>query len=417
MRNVRAVLISLTLLLAARVTFSQTDQGNEIRCATGTACTSNFIPKFSTNGGSATVTNSIMTQSGSTVSVAGNVSATQLISKAASGTPPLQVSSTTRVPNLNASFVDGLSASAFATLHATANVFTGSQLIAGSVGIGTTTPSERLDLGNQGNVVIRTDPGSDTAEGNVAYKLVGRDSGGGAHTWAIYTAPVGGGFGVPANSLSIWEYPPSGQPGCCLQRFVILPAETASVTGSTVVIDANGNVGIGTTPQYALHLARPCCQPLARFEGGDVNITGSLFANADGNADGSVFGFDLVASDCVLASGTELGGTCKSDAALKKNIEPFSPVLDKVAQLQPVSYDWRAEDYPQYHFGSSKAFGLVAQDVEKVFPEMVSVDKDGFKNVNYSELPYLMLQAIRDLKAENDSLRERVQQLENALRK
>ena len=43
---------------------------------------------------------------------------------------------------------------------------------------------------------------------------------------------------------------------------------------------------------------------------------------------------------------------------------------------------------------------------------MVSIDKQGFKQVNYSELPYLMLQAIRELKAENDSLKERIEHLE-----
>jgi hypothetical protein len=57
--------------------------------------------------------------------------------------------------------------------------------------------------------------------------------------------------------------------------------------------------------------------------------------------------------------------------------------------------------------------------VEKVFPEMISTDEAGYKRVNYGELPYLMLQAIRELKAEsdnlkaeNDKLRERIQRLE-----
>jgi hypothetical protein len=81
-------------------------------------------------------------------------------------------------------------------------------------------------------------------------------------------------------------------------------------------------------------------------------------------------------------------------------------VLDKLVQLHPVSYNWRAEEFPQFHFGTSRTSGLIAQEVEKVFPEMVSVDQDGFKRVNCSELPYLMLQAIGDLKADNDSLRE-----------
>jgi len=385
MRNVRPILLSLSLMLASPAIFSQTDQGNEIRCATSTACVSNFIPKFSTNGGSATVTDSIVTQSGSTVSVAGNVSATQLISKAAPGTPPLQVSSTTRVPNLNATFLSGFSSSAFANLHASTNLFTGSQFIAGNVGIGTTSASERLDLGNQGNVVIRTDPGSDTAEGNVAYKLIGRDAGGAPHTWAIFTAPVGGGFGVPSNSLSIWEYPSGGISGCCLDRFQILPP-TGTAIAQTVTID-----GAGT-----LFLPRGVFADFAKL---NANIT---------------VGTDVIAGGCVMASGTTLGGTCVSDARLKKNIQPYSAVLDKLVQLQPVSYNWRTDEFPQFHFGMFRTSGLIAQEVEKVFPEMVSVDKDGFKNVNYSELPYLMLQAIRDLKAENDNLRDRIQRLENA---
>ena len=45
---------------------------------------------------------------------------------------------------------------------------------------------------------------------------------------------------------------------------------------------------------------------------------------------------------------------------------------------------------------------------------MVSTDEAGYKRVNYGELPYLMLQAIRELKAENDELRERIQRLEKA---
>ncbi len=78
-------------------------------------------------------------------------------------------------------------------------------------------------------------------------------------------------------------------------------------------------------------------------------------------------------------------------------------------------FEWSPEQYPDYHFGPGRNSGLIAQDVEKVFPEMVSVDAHGFKLVNYSELPYLTLAAIRELKTENDSLRAQLAAMEARL--
>ena len=115
---------------------------------------------------------------------------------------------------------------------------------------------------------------------------------------------------------------------------------------------------------------------------------------------------DIRARGCLIAGATTIGGTCFSDVRLKVNIEPFAPVLAKVALLQPVHFDWNGAEYPDYDFGTSRSSGLIAQQVEKIFPEYVSEDERGLKQVNYSELPYLMLEAIRELKAQNDGLRE-----------
>jgi hypothetical protein len=154
---------------------------------------------------------------------------------------------------------------------------------------------------------------------------------------------------------------------------------------------SNGNVGIGpiaTTPATTLQV------------GGDIRVGTS-------GTNGCLQNF----------AGTALAGTCSSDARLKTNILPFAPILDKLVRLQPVHFDWNAEQYPDYHFGPGRNSGLLAQDVETVFPEMVSADARGFKMVNYSELPYLTLAAIRELKTENDALRsqlaERQRELEN----
>ena len=98
-------------------------------------------------------------------------------------------------------------------------------------------------------------------------------------------------------------------------------------------------------------------------------------------------------------------GTCSSDVRFKRNITPFPKLLNQLVRLQPVNFYWRAGEYPQKALGSSQSFGLVAQDVEQVLPELVTEDEQGFKAVRYNKLPLLTLQGLKELKADNDSLR------------
>lgn len=75
-------------------------------------------------------------------------------------------------------------------------------------------------------------------------------------------------------------------------------------------------------------------------------------------------------------------------------------------QLRPVHYYWRSAEFPARAFGQEQAFGLIAQEAEAVLPELVGADAEGYKTVNYTKLPLLLLQAVKDLKAENDALKE-----------
>jgi len=113
--------------------------------------------------------------------------------------------------------------------------------------------------------------------------------------------------------------------------------------------------------------------------------------------------------------GNPLTGTCSSDRRFKKDIKPFDHVLDRVTALQPVHYFWRASEFPDRQFGARRAYGLIAQDVEQVLPELVVTNPDGFKAVDYSELPLLTIQAVKDLKTENDALKQRVAELERVV--
>jgi hypothetical protein len=117
------------------------------------------------------------------------------------------------------------------------------------------------------------------------------------------------------------------------------------------------------------------------------------------------------------ADGTAIAGTCSSDRRLKKGITPFASSLDKVSRLQPVHFYWRADEFPDRHFGASESFGLIAQDVESVLPELVTTDDKGYKAVRYNALPLHMLQAITELKTENDALKAQLAAQEERLRR
>jgi len=87
-----------------------------------------------------------------------------------------------------------------------------------------------------------------------------------------------------------------------------------------------------------------------------------------------------------------------SDKKFKKNIEPIANSLDIVQRLHGVKYLWRSEEYSNRRIFNNKIqMGLIAQDVEKVLPDVVSTDSDGLKSIGYTQLIPLLLEAIKAL--------------------
>ncbi len=115
----------------------------------------------------------------------------------------------------------------------------------------------------------------------------------------------------------------------------------------------------------------------------------------------------MSSSDGCLSDGNGdiIGGTCASDLRYKKNIKPFSTLLNNFVRLNPVNFDWKSEEFPNKGFGNEQSYGFIAQEVEQIFPELVKTDENGFKAVNYTKLNIMSIQAIKELKAENDELR------------
>ena len=371
-------------------------------------------------------------------SVTGNVSANQLQSNVATGTAPFVVKSTTQVANLNASFLGGMPAGSFAT-HG-ANSFFGLQDIFGS-----------------GQGVFLGDPGCGSQYAGIAfapfdactnYSLVGdgvntfigrppngtlyfiglAGPGGGVTDMQINPGGlVGIGTATPTAQLTVEAHSGIGGASAFISRGENSGgvnsnggAGVASSGGLSQASSGRGGIGVSAEGGSATASLGGGGNGIDAFGGNAVLGGGGLGgfgieAFGGQNSNGSLarageFHGDVEVTGCLSVSpGTTAHfqvGNCLSDVRLKKSIQPFPAVLDNLVRLQPVSYNWRTEEYPQFRFSSGKEIGLIAQEVEKAFPDMVSTDQAGYKRVNYGELPLLMLQAIRELKAENEKLQE-----------
>lgn len=129
------------------------------------------------------------------------------------------------------------------------------------------------------------------------------------------------------------------------------------------------NVGIGTTnPLHRLHV------------GGDVAVSGQIVH--------------------------------PSDARLKENIQPIKNALTTIGQLNPSTYTHRANQTAEFELAKGKQYGLIAQEVEKVLPELVIqktlIAKDGtiYKGINYEKLLPILVAAVKEQQQIIDELRE-----------
>ncbi len=93
-----------------------------------------------------------------------------------------------------------------------------------------------------------------------------------------------------------------------------------------------------------------------------------------------------------------------SDVSLKQNIQTIPNALEKVLQLNGVSFQWKESGKP--------GIGLVAQDVEKVFPEVVSTNQtSGLKSLEYGNLVGPLVEAIKEQQKQIEELKNEVEKL------
>jgi hypothetical protein len=100
-----------------------------------------------------------------------------------------------------------------------------------------------------------------------------------------------------------------------------------------------------------------------------------------------------------------------SDERLKKDVTVIDHALDKIATLRGVTFNWKDKTQDP-----REQMGVIAQDVEKVFPDAVTDTDKGFKTVNYSSLIGPLIESVKELKADNADLRAEVEALKQQVK-
>lgn len=103
----------------------------------------------------------------------------------------------------------------------------------------------------------------------------------------------------------------------------------------------------------------------------------------------------------IVATGSVSGS---SDKRFKKNINQIDNALPNVLKMKAVTYNWRTDEYPELNFTDDKQIGFIAQDLEKIYPELVLTDDNGYKSIDYPKLTVILAQAIKEQQKQIDAL-------------
>jgi len=116
---------------------------------------------------------------------------------------------------------------------------------------------------------------------------------------------------------------------------------------------------------------------------------------------------------CVDTNGDDSATSCitaESDVRLKKNLQPIESALEKIMKIHGYEFDWRWDEFEQVKRFVAKPhdMGVIAQEVEAVFPEAMGEEINGYKTVNYQALIAPLIESVKELKRQNDALKELV---------
>ncbi len=100
----------------------------------------------------------------------------------------------------------------------------------------------------------------------------------------------------------------------------------------------------------------------------------------------------------------------------KQDITPLDNTLDKVTQIQGVTYQWRADEFPEMSFDDTTTqIGFIAEELELIYPELVYTSDNGDKSISYSKLTPILLEAIKEQQNSIEEQQDILEQLKTVI--
>ncbi|MFN8250196.1 MAG: tail fiber domain-containing protein [Ferruginibacter sp.] len=213
----------------------------------------------------------------------------------------------------------------------------------GNIGIGISTPTQQFHTTRgvrfQG---LTTSPGGASAITN----MIGADA-----TGVLWLAPI------PAR--------------CGLLNYIPKTANTSGDMGCSLIYDDATSVGISTTGPF----------------------TYTSFSGLSGTTPPPSSGTYKLAVNGVVSA---LAYYASSDSRFKNDITNLTDAMSKIRKIRPVTYFWKDKEFPDKNFDNTQQIGFIAQELEKIVPQAVAKNKDGYYAVNYSAIIPVLTAAVKE---------------------
>jgi hypothetical protein len=204
----------------------------------------------------------------------------------------------------------------------------------------------------------------------------------------------------------------------------------AGARNNALFINSSGKIGLGTpNPILDEHIVSSNTPSIRLEQDTSEGWTGHTWDIAGNEAnffirdvtEGSKLPFRIRPGAPTSSIDIQADGTIKivnaivpnSDIRLKKNFEKIGNATSLIKQMHPMKYDFKYEELKEMGLPKERQFGLIAQELEKVVPELVFQHSEGknqehYKGINYTGLIPILIQGMKDQQAEIEALKQKL---------